>query len=150
MLILTAADVRAALPMDQAIQAMKEAFAALSDGRAEVPLRSRLAVPPHEGLTLLMPAFVKASEGEALGMKVVSLFPGNAEKGIPYIQAAVLVLEPDSGRPLALLEGSSLTAIRTGAATNPPKPITTSAVPVRSGFRIMGRQRGSCCPSPST
>jgi alanine dehydrogenase len=116
MLILNAADVRAALPMDQAIQAMKEAFAALSDGRAEVPLRSRLAVPPHEGLTLLMPAFVKASAGEALGMKVVSLFPGNPERGIPYIQAAVLVLEPDTGRALALLEGNSLTAIRTGAA----------------------------------
>jgi alanine dehydrogenase len=116
MLVLTAAEVRAALPMEHAIQAMKEAFAALSDGRAEVPLRSRLAVPPHAGLTLLMPAFVKASAGEALGMKVVSLFPGNPEKGIPYIQAAVLVLEPDTGRPLALLEGSSLTAIRTGAA----------------------------------
>ena len=116
MLILTAADVRAALPMDQAIQAMKDAFAALSDDRAKVPLRSRLEIPPHEGLTLLMPAFVKRAASEALGMKVVSLFPGNPEKGIPYIQAAVLVLEPSTGQALALLEGSSLTAIRTGAA----------------------------------
>jgi alanine dehydrogenase len=116
MLVLTAADVRAALPMDQAIQAMKEAFAALSDGRAEVPLRSRLEVPPHEGLTLLMPAFVRGAANETLGVKIVSLFPGNPGQGIPYIQAAVLVLEPATGRVVALLEGSSLTAIRTGAA----------------------------------
>jgi len=116
MLILTAAEVRAALPMEQAVQAMKDAFAALSDGRAEVPLRSRLEVPPHEGLTLLMPAFVRGAAEEALGVKVVSLFPGNPRRGMAYIQAAVLVLEPGTGRALALLEGSSLTAIRTGAA----------------------------------
>ncbi|MFN2120991.1 MAG: ornithine cyclodeaminase family protein, partial [Anaerolineales bacterium] len=116
MLILTGAHVRAALPMDQAIEAVKQAYAALSDGRAEVPLRSRLEVPAHEGLTLLMPAFVRGTASEALGVKIVSLFPGNSDKGIPYIQAAVVVLEPDTGRALALLEGNSLTAIRTGAA----------------------------------
>jgi ornithine cyclodeaminase/alanine dehydrogenase-like protein (mu-crystallin family) len=63
-----------------------------------------------------MPAFVKGIAGEALGVKIVSLFPGNPQQGIPYIQAAVLVLEPDTGRVNAILEGSSLTAIRTGAA----------------------------------
>jgi ornithine cyclodeaminase len=47
---------------------------------------------------------------------VVSLFPGNPGRGLGYIQAAVLVLEPDTGRALGLLEGSTLTAIRTGAA----------------------------------
>jgi ornithine cyclodeaminase/alanine dehydrogenase-like protein (mu-crystallin family) len=116
MLILTAEEVRAALPMEQAIRAMKDAYAALSGGRAQVPLRSRLEVAPHEGLTLLMPAFVKGTANEALGVKVVSLFPGNPRQGIPYIQAVVLVLEPDTGRVKAILEGSSLTAIRTGAA----------------------------------
>jgi ornithine cyclodeaminase len=63
-----------------------------------------------------MPAFVEQATGEALAVKVVSLFPKNPERGLAYIQAAVLVMEPDTGRPLALLEGSSLTAIRTGAA----------------------------------
>jgi alanine dehydrogenase len=116
MLVLSASDVQRALPMRDAIEAMKGAYAALSGGRAHVPLRSRLEVPPHEGLTLLMPAFVESSANDALGVKVVSLFPGNPEKGLAYIQAAVLVLEPDTGRALALLEGSSLTAIRTGAA----------------------------------
>ncbi len=116
MLILTAEDVRKALPMRDAIEAMKRAYAALSDGRAEVPLRSRLSVPPHEALTLLMPAFVQSPDSEALAVKIVSLFPQNPTRGLAYIQAAVLVLEPDTGRTLAMLEGSSLTAIRTGAA----------------------------------
>jgi alanine dehydrogenase len=115
--ILNAADVRKALPMRDAIEAMKRAYAALSDGRADVPLRTRLAVPPHDGLTLIMPAYVQDSEAEALAIKAVSLFPQNPARGLTYIQAAVLLLEPDSGRALALLEGGSLTAIRTGAAS---------------------------------
>jgi ornithine cyclodeaminase len=116
MLILTAADVRQALPMEQAIQCMKRAYAALSGGGAHMPLRTRLEIPPHSGLSLFMPAYVQSGDGEALAVKVVSLFPHNPARGLGFIQAAVLVLEPDTGRALALLEGSTLTAIRTGAA----------------------------------
>jgi len=116
MLILNADEVRRALPMREAIQAMKRAYADLSAGRAEVPLRRRLRIEPHDGLTLYMPAFVNDPEGESLAIKVVSLFPGNPGRGLAYIQAAVLVFEPDTGRPIGLLEGSALTAIRTGAA----------------------------------
>ncbi|HET6845297.1 MAG TPA: hypothetical protein VFH29_00600 [Anaerolineales bacterium] len=116
MLILNADEVRKALPMQEVVQAMKRAYADLSDGRAEVPLRSRLRVEPHDGLALFMPAYVSDSDHEALAVKVVSLFPGNPARGLAYIQAAVMVLEPDTGRPVGLLEGSSLTAIRTGAA----------------------------------
>lgn len=115
MLILTAEEVRKALPMDETIEAMKRAYAALSGGSAEVPLRTRLPIPAHEAASLFMPAFVQTPQGEALAVKVVSLFPGNPARGLAFIQAAVLVLEADSGRPLALLEGNSLTAIRTGA-----------------------------------
>jgi alanine dehydrogenase len=116
MLVLTAADVQKALPMLEAVEAMKSAYAALSDGRAQVPLRARLAIPPHDALSLFMPAFVQDDAREALAVKVVSLFPGNPAKGLAYIQAAVLVLNPQTGQLLALLEGSTLTAIRTGAA----------------------------------
>jgi ornithine cyclodeaminase/alanine dehydrogenase-like protein (mu-crystallin family) len=51
-----------------------------------------------------------------LAVKVVSLFPGNPAKGLAYVQAAVLVLNPETGQLVALLEGGALTAIRTGAA----------------------------------
>lgn len=115
-MLLTAEDVRKALPMNEAIEAMKSAYAALSDGQAVVPLRTRLPIPDSEALSLFMPAYVHSAEGQALAIKVVSLFPTNPARGLAYIQAAVLVFDPETGRTLALLEGSSLTAIRTGAA----------------------------------
>ncbi len=117
MLILTADDVRKALPMNQAIQAMKDAYASLSNGTAEVPLRTRLPIPNSEALSLFMPAFVSSPEGNALAIKVVSLFPTNPARGLAYIQAAVLVFDPETGQAIALLEGGALTAIRTGGAS---------------------------------
>jgi len=117
MLILNADDVRQALPMRLAINVMKDAFASLSNGTAIVPLRTRLQVPSHQAFSLFMPAYMKSDSGEALAVKVVSLYPGNPARGLAYIQAAVLVLESDTGRAIALLEGSALTAIRTGAGS---------------------------------
>lgn len=117
MLILNLADVRKALPMKEAIEAMKQAFASLSDRKADAPMRTRLTIPAHDALSLVMPAYVQTQNGEALAVKIVSLFPHNPSRGLAYIQAAVLVFDPESGRALALLEGSSLTAIRTGAAS---------------------------------
>ena len=117
MLILNANEVRQALPMKQVIEAMKDAYASLSDGRAVVPLRTRVQIPSHDATSLFMPAYMTSDSGEALAIKVVSLFPHNPARGLAYIQAAVLVLESDTGSAIALLEGSTLTAIRTGAGS---------------------------------
>ena len=81
MLILTASDVRKALPMTETIEAMKSGYAALSGGQAEVPLRARLSIPPQEGLGIFMPAFVDDEGGQALAVKIVSVFPHNQKKG---------------------------------------------------------------------
>jgi ornithine cyclodeaminase len=117
MLILKAEDVRQAFPMREGIVAMKHAYAAVSAGTADVPLRTSLSVPAHRGVSLFMPAYVSTASSEALAVKAVSLFPANPSAGLAYIQAAVLLFDPQTGRALALLEGSSLTAIRTGAAS---------------------------------
>jgi len=115
--VLNGDDVRKALPMDAAIEAMKQAFAALSGGRAVVSLRLHLPVEQHDGVSLCMAALVQEEHAEALAVKVVSLFDRNPERHLPTLQAAVLALEPDTGRPVALLDGAALTAIRTGAAS---------------------------------
>ena len=117
MLLLNAEEVHKSLPMKEAIEAMKNAYASLSSGRAVVPLRMGLPIPGSEALSLFMPAYVHSTDGQALAIKVVSLFPDNPTRGLAYIQAAVLVFDPQTGRAIALLEGSSLTAIRTGAAS---------------------------------
>jgi ornithine cyclodeaminase/alanine dehydrogenase-like protein (mu-crystallin family) len=119
MLILTADDVKKALTMKDTIEAMKRAYASLSDGKAEVPLRTRLSIPPQDAISLFMPVYVQAEGGDALAVKIVSLFPKNPERErrLAFIQAAVLVFDAETGRATALLEGSSLTAIRTGAGS---------------------------------
>jgi ornithine cyclodeaminase/alanine dehydrogenase-like protein (mu-crystallin family) len=106
---------RAALPMDQAIEAMKEAYRQLSSGQAVVPLRGRLSVDRVHGVTLLMPALLK--ESGDMAVKIVSVFPQNAERSIPTIHGLVVALDSASGRPTALLEGGALTALRTGAGS---------------------------------
>ncbi|MBT3241217.1 MAG: ornithine cyclodeaminase family protein [Chloroflexi bacterium] len=115
MLILNSTEVRKSLPMAETIAAMKSAYLALSTGKAEMPLRARLPVPPQEAVSLFMPAFVNNEEDHALAVKIVSVFPKNPEKGLPLIHASVVVMDAETGKTLALLEGGALTAIRTGA-----------------------------------
>ncbi len=117
MLILSSEDIRKALPMLEVIEAMKQAYASLSSGKADVPLRTRLYIPPQDGITLFMPAYVQTDDNEALAVKVVSIFPKNPGKGFPLITAAVLAIEPQTGRAIALMEGGAITAIRTGAGS---------------------------------
>lgn len=122
MRFLNAEDVRAALPMRDAVEAMKQAFAAFSLGRANAPPRIHLGLPQNGGVSLVMPSFVWGSnpqdaDDQALAVKVVSLFDGNRARGLARIQAAVMVFDPQTGRPDALLEGATLTAIRTAAAS---------------------------------
>lgn len=112
--LFSAADVRAALPMSEAIAGMKQAFAQLSDGRADAPLRTHLGITPDDS-TLVMPAYVP--DNHALAIKIVSVFGSNSARHLPLIHALVLALDDATGRPLALMEGGALTAIRTGAAS---------------------------------
>jgi ornithine cyclodeaminase len=109
--ILTSDDVKAALPMPKAIEIMKHAFGQLSAGKATVPLRSKIS--SDKGDTLLMPAYLHGSQD--LGIKIVSIYKDNPSKDIPTVTAIVIVLDPQTGQPRALIEGDSLTAIRTGA-----------------------------------
>ncbi|MBI4279258.1 MAG: hypothetical protein HY660_12460 [Armatimonadetes bacterium] len=113
MRILTASHVRQALPMRDAIAAVREGAMELSRGTALVPQRVSVPVEAHEAVALYMPAFLRANSW--LGVKAVSVYPHNPDRGLPVITAAVLLQDAASGRPLGLLEGAALTALRTGA-----------------------------------
>jgi alanine dehydrogenase len=113
--VLSKQDVQQAVPMREAIEIVKDAFAQLSAGKAVVPLRTQLPVERHDGVTLFMPAYL--SESDDLGVKIVSVFPGNLEMGLPTIFALVVVVEASTGRPVAVMDGTYLTALRTGAAS---------------------------------
>jgi len=113
--VLTYEEVRQALPMRRAIEAMKGAFAQLSAGQADVPLRVALDVPRHNGVTLFMPAYLSADD--QMAVKIVSVFNDNPAKGLPLIHALVVVVDATTGEPAAVMDGTALTALRTGAAS---------------------------------
>jgi alanine dehydrogenase len=90
-------------------------MADLSAGRASVPPRIGALVPEREGLLAAMPGYTPSAG--ALASKLVTLFPGNAGTALPTHQAVIAVFDPDTGRPAALLDGTAITAIRTGAGS---------------------------------
>lgn len=117
MRVLSGDDVRKAVPMAAAIDAVEGAFVRLSSGQAEVPLRTHITTPEREATSFFMPARLAGPGPGALGLKVVSVFPHNLGRGEPSIYALVAVLDPATGRALAVLDGTYLTALRTGAAS---------------------------------
>jgi ornithine cyclodeaminase len=115
MLILTREDVRRAAAMPEIMDAVAAGFAQLSSGQADVPLRPHIAIPAQEATALVMPAYLRG--GEKLGVKLLTLFPHNPAQGLPAIAALVALFDTANGRPLALMDGGLLTALRTGAAS---------------------------------
>ncbi len=113
--VLSRDDVRRAASMDVAINVVQESFVQLSAGQAIVPVRTAIDVKRHEGTMLYMPAYLARSD--ALGMKIVSIFPRNAGKGRATVNALVVVNDAATGEPRALMDGAYLTALRTGAAS---------------------------------
>jgi len=109
--ILSAAEVRQALPMNDAIDAMRRAFGQFSADEVEQPWRSRLET--DRGTVLLMPAFLKQSR--ELALKFVSEWGNNSTGGLPATVSMAVVLDPDTGQPVALINGQMLTRLRTGA-----------------------------------
>jgi len=104
---------RAAAPMPQLLDAVEAAYRDVAAGRDRSPLRSR--VPLADGDLLLMPGVRDGGSGASV--KLVTVMPGNAARGLPTIQAVVAWFDAATGEPRALLDGAALTAMRTGAAS---------------------------------
>jgi len=115
MKLLTRSETQRALSMRETVEVVKRAFAELSTGHANSPLRTGVPLPNHDGLTLFMPAYL--GESDALAVKIVSIHQRNPERGLPRIHALVVAIDPATGKPLAVMEGGYLTALRTGAAS---------------------------------
>jgi alanine dehydrogenase len=114
-LLLSRPEVEELLDVDQLIDALARAMADLSSGRASVPDRIGAFVAEREGMLAAMPGYTPSAG--ALASKLVTLFPGNAGTELPTHQAVIAVFDPDTGRPAALLDGTAITAIRTGAGS---------------------------------
>lgn len=115
-LVLTHDEVEQLLPMDECIEVMRAALSALAMGQVHQPLRMVVRPPDAAGLMGLMPAYMSGAHA-AYGLKAISVFPGNTAKGKDAHQGAVLLFSAETGEPLALMNASAITAIRTAAVS---------------------------------
>lgn len=115
MLLLSREDIKKVFSMEDAIKAVKDAFRIFTEGKSEVPLRINIPAPKHDGSLLFMPAYVPDLDYASL--KIVNIFPKNIDKGIPSAPAQVMLIDGTNGIVVAILDGTYVTQLRTGAAS---------------------------------
>lgn len=113
--ILDRSQVERLLPMGECIDVMERALKALARGDAVLPLRSMLRLPDRPGLLGLMPGYL--GDPACFGLKVVTVMPQNHGTEFDSHQGAVMLFEVEHGSPIAIFDGSSITAIRTAAVS---------------------------------
>jgi ornithine cyclodeaminase len=114
-LLLNERDVRSVLTMPDLIDSMRAALADYSGGRTQQPLRTVLELGDQRSFFGIMPASV--AKPRAVGTKLVTVFPSNHERGLPSHLATIVLLDPDTGALLALLDGRYITEARTAAVS---------------------------------
>lgn len=113
--VLKSNDMKKVFSMKDAIQADKDALKLYSAGLSDVPLRVNLNIPEHEGQSLYMPGY--AGGANALGVKIVSVYPKNIEKGLTSVPATMVLVNSETGEVSSIMDGTYLTRIRTGAVS---------------------------------
>ncbi len=114
MLFLSREQILSFFTVRDAIEADKRAFVLHTEGKAKVPLRINLETEDKSGQCMFMPAYV-GGELNMAGVKMVSFFPGNAQKEIPVVPATVALIDGTTGLVTAIVEGTTLTQLRTAA-----------------------------------
>ncbi len=112
MLYLDEEQVRRHLRMEELIPAMEKALIDFSAGKVTQPVRSVIMVDPPGGFFGMMPALA-----EGLGIKLVTFYPPNAKLGIPTHMATIFLADPETGAPLAVMDGTLITEMRTAAVS---------------------------------
>lgn len=114
--LLSATDVQNVLAMEGAIDILEKAFADFAEGNVVMPVRTPIKNPAANGLALFMPAFIPGLD--ALGAKVVTVYPDNpAKHSLPNVLGTIILLDPETGAPICVMEAGYLTAMRTGAVS---------------------------------
>lgn len=113
--ILSQIAIQTCINMPVTIDLMRQAYAAISTGNADVPIRAHLHLTAQQGEMLCMPVYLPKIAKS--GLKLVGMQPSNPAKGLPFVQAAVLLMNAETGQLQALMDGTFITALRTGAGS---------------------------------
>jgi ornithine cyclodeaminase/alanine dehydrogenase-like protein (mu-crystallin family) len=112
-LFLNEEEVRQKLRMAELIPVVEKALVDFSTGQVTQPVRSVIKIDPPGGFLGLMPALIP----DGLGLKAVTFYPSNAERGIPTHMATIFIVDPQTGTPLAIMDGRLITEMRTAAVS---------------------------------
>ena len=115
MLLLKKEDIKKVFTMKDAIEADKKAFQLVVEEKCDAPLRTNIQAPKYNGCFLFMPAYV--ADMDTASLKIINIFPDNIDKGIPSSPAQVLLIDGTTGIVSAVLDGTYVTQLRTGAAS---------------------------------
>ena len=111
--ILNRENIQQVLSMKETIEADKEALKIYSDKQSDIPLRANLDIPEYDGQSLYMYGYV--APAKASGVKIVSVYPHNIERGLTSVPATMVTLNSETGEVNCLMDGTYLTQLRTGA-----------------------------------
>ena len=111
----SADDVKSAVSMQEAIDLMEVAFSSVNNKTAETPLRVNMAITDQDAHHLSMPAYING--GKYLTVKLINVHTNNPSKGADLINGIIVVMDAETGSAVALIDGKSVTALRTGAAS---------------------------------
>lgn len=115
-LILREEDILKAVDIKDIIEADKEALKNYSDGGSDIPLRTVIDVDKNSSSTaIFMPGYIK--DKNALGMKIIDIYPDNIEKGLVTSPSTMILIDKDNGFVKAIIDGTILTRLRTGAVS---------------------------------
>ena len=115
MLVLSEQQVQCLIDIDELIVALEQAHVQYSTGKAVMPVRLVVPLPQIQGRITSMPGFL--TQDKALGMKVVTYFQDNPKNNLPAILATIMLFSAESGKMIAVMDGSYITAIRTACAS---------------------------------
>ena len=115
MLVLSETQVQSLIDIDELIAALEHAHIQYSTGKAVMPVRLVVPLPQIQGRITSMPGFL--SDDQALAMKVVTYFQENPKKNLPAILGTILLFSSETGKLIAVMDGSYITAIRTACAS---------------------------------
>ncbi len=115
MLLLSKDNIKKVFTMKDAIETNKQAFIQVVENSCEVPLRTQIPAPKHDGCFLFMPAY--APDIDMASLKIVNIFPKNIESGKSSAPAQVLLIDGTDGYIKAVLDGTYITQLRTGASS---------------------------------
>lgn len=129
MLLLSEKQVESLIDIDELIVSLEQALIQYSTGNAVMPVRLVVPLPQIQGRITSMPGFL--NEDRALGMKVVTYFQENPQRGLPAILATIMLFSAETGKMIAVMDGSYITAIRTACASAvATKTLANSETPV--------------------